>query len=107
MTVWLSIVGLAFEVTGDPVRDAEQVRIYQQRHKIDYPCLLAGTSNKEEASKQIPLLDRVRSYPTTIFIDKHGQVRAVYTGFSGPATGEAHTQLKQDFEAAIAQLLEE
>jgi thiol-disulfide isomerase/thioredoxin len=102
----LSIVGLAFEVTGDPVRDAEQVRRYRQRHKVAYPCLLAGTSNKNEASQQMPLLDRVRSYPTTIFIDKQGQVRAVYTGFSGPATGAANTRLKQDFEAAIQQLLQ-
>ncbi len=102
----LSILGLAFEVTGDPNRDAEQVRRYKKRHNISFPCLLAGVSKKEEASKQIPLLDRIRSYPTTIFIDGDDQVRAVYTGFSGPATGAANTKLKQDFEAAIDTLLE-
>ncbi len=102
----LTILGLAFEVTGDPVRDAEQVREYQQRHRITFPCLLAGVSSKEEASKQIPLLDRVRSYPTTIFIDANDQVRAVYTGFSGPATGEANSKLKQEFESTIERLLD-
>ena len=102
----LSVIGLAFEVTGDPVRDAQQVQRYRERHKITFPCLLAGTSKKEEASKQIPLLDRVRSYPTTIFIDRDNSVRAVYTGFSGPATGEANEKLKHDFESAIESLLD-
>ncbi|MCH7872945.1 MAG: TlpA family protein disulfide reductase, partial [Planctomycetes bacterium] len=39
----LKIIGLAFELTGDPVRDARQVRIYVQSHAIEYPVLIAGT----------------------------------------------------------------
>ena len=54
-----------------------------------------------------PLIDRIRAYPTTLFLDAGGRVRAVYTGFSGPATGEAHRRLRQAFEARIELLLEE
>lgn len=103
----LKILGLAFELTGDPKRDARQVRTYVKSHGIKYPVLVAGTSNKGEASKALPVLDRIRSYPTTVFLDKSGAVRAVYSGFSGPATGDAYTKLRADFERQIEELLAE
>lgn len=103
----LSILGLAFELTGEFERDAEQVKRYLARHDCNYPVLIAGTSDKAQASRTFPLLDRVRSYPTTIFIDRSGKITAVHTGFSGPATGEAFVELKQKFEREIESLLDE
>jgi thiol-disulfide isomerase/thioredoxin len=103
----LSILGLAFEVSGDFDRDAEQVRRYLERHGSSYPVLIAGISDKAEASKAVPFLDRVRSYPTTIFLDGNNRIRAVYTGFSGPATGPAFVDLKKKFESLIDQLISE
>lgn len=101
----LSIVGLAFEHTGEFKRDVEMVRRYIKRHKTKYPVLLAGLSDKATATKQFPLIDRVRSYPTTIFLRQDGTVRAVYTGFNGPATGTAHARLRARYEAIIEELL--
>ena len=101
------MIGLAFELTGNQDSDSKQVRRYVERFDIDYPVLIAGISDKADASKRFPLLDRVRSYPTTLFVDSTGEVRAVYTGFSGPATGQAHTRLKSRFEKLIQQLLSE
>jgi hypothetical protein len=101
----LSIVGLAFEMTGDFARDAEQVRIYRDHHGIEYPLLIAGTSDKAEASKAFPLIERVKSFPTTIFMDGDGNVHTVYSGFSGPATGEAYARLQALFENTIEELL--
>ena len=101
----LSIVGLAFEMTGEFARDAEQVRVYREYHGIEYPILVAGTSDKAEASEAFPLIERVKSYPTTIFMDGDGNVHTVYSGFSGPATGEAYTRLHPLFENTIEELL--
>ncbi|MEP3478083.1 MAG: PQQ-binding-like beta-propeller repeat protein [Fuerstiella sp.] len=101
----LSIVGLAFEHTGDFERDVAQVRRYIKRHQTPYPVLLAGTSDKGDATKQLQLVDRVRSYPTTIFLDAAGEVQAVYTGFSGPATGEAYQQLRTRFQQTIDRVI--
>jgi thiol-disulfide isomerase/thioredoxin len=103
----LSILGLAFELTGDFERDADQVKKYLKRHGSRYPVLVAGLADKSEASKSFPALDRVRSYPTTIFLDRNGDVAAVHTGFSGPATGEAYQQLKQKFEERIENLIKD
>lgn len=103
----LSIIGLAFEVTGDAERDRAQVRRYAQQHGIEYPILIAGVSEKAAATRAFPALDRVRSYPTFIFMDESGVVRGIYTGFSGPATGPAHDRLRETFETLIESILEE
>jgi thiol-disulfide isomerase/thioredoxin len=97
----LSITGLAFEMSGDQAEDAEQVRRFVARNKTPYPILIAGTSDKSGASQSLPIIDRVRSYPTMLFLDSGGKIVAIYTGFSGPATGEANTKLRRQFEAII------
>jgi len=101
----LSILGLAFEMSGDFGRDADQVRVYRNYHGIEYPLLIAGNSIKAEASKQFPLIERIKSYPTTIFLDGEGNVHTVYSGFSGPATGDAYLELQAEFERIIEELL--
>jgi thiol-disulfide isomerase/thioredoxin len=101
----LRVLGLAFEHTGEFERDAEQVRRYAKLHGIEFPLLLAGISDKQDASKRFPLIDRVRAWPTTIFLRADGSVRAIHTGFAGPATGAEHTKLREDFERLIEELL--
>ncbi len=103
----LSIVGLAFEVTGDVERDLEQLRRYRDRWDVGYPLLLAGTANKASATRAFPYLDRVVAYPTTIFLDGAGTPRAIHTGFSGPATGAEHERLKERFVELVEELLAE
>lgn len=101
----LSILGLAFELTGDFHRDARQVKKYVTKHGIEYPILIAGESNKTQATEAFPLLDRIRSYPTTIFMNGEGKVVAVHTGFTGPATGNDYHQLRAKFEFIIESML--
>jgi thiol-disulfide isomerase/thioredoxin len=103
----LSIVGLAFEVTGEFARDSQQVRKYARHHQLPYPLLVAGVSDKNKAARRFPLLDKLRAYPTTLFVDARGEVRAVHQGFSGPATGPEHLKLREDFERLIETLLAE
>jgi thiol-disulfide isomerase/thioredoxin len=103
----LRIAGIAFELTGELARDTEQVKRFRARHGIEYPLFVGGLSDKKEASKAFPLLDRVRAYPTTLFVRRDGTVLAVHQGFSGPATGKEHEKLRIDFERRIEDLLRE
>jgi thiol-disulfide isomerase/thioredoxin len=103
----LEIVGLAFEYTGKPERDREQVRRYAARHAIDFPLLLAGTSDKTKAAAALPDLDRVAAFPTTIFVGRDGKVRKIHSGFAGPAAGRHHAELVAELESLIQQLLAE
>lgn len=103
----LAIVGLAFEVTGDLAEDSAQVQRFAAFHHAEFPLLIAGLADKEKASRSLPLLDRVRAYPTTIFLHRDGRVRAVHSGFAGPATGAANAELRRHFEELIEELLTE
>ncbi|MEM7754223.1 MAG: TlpA disulfide reductase family protein [Planctomycetota bacterium] len=106
----LRVVGLAFEREAPIESQRERLRAYLKRHGLDeaaWPVLIAGLSDKAKASEAMPLLDRVRSYPTTLFVDAEGRVRHVHTGFTGPATGEAYDELRAEWEARIEVMLGE
>lgn len=96
-------VALAFEYTGEVTRDLEQVRIFAKRHGVQYPMLLAGST--EDASKKLPQLVNFGAYPTTLFIGRDGLVKRIHAGFEGRATGERFTKLKSDIEALVKELL--
>jgi thiol-disulfide isomerase/thioredoxin len=103
----LEIVGLAYEFTGDPERDRTMLQRFATRYGIEYPLLLAGTSDKQEAAATLPDLTAVISYPTSIFIGRDGKVRRIYTGFSGPGTGHHFEELEAELENLIVGLLAE
>jgi len=100
-------MGLAFELTGDVARDLNQVRGFAARHRIRFPLLLAGKADKETTAKFFPLFDRIAAYPTTVFLDAEGNPRSAWSGYSGPATGAEHTDLRTRFENLIETLLAE
>ncbi|MEE9395355.1 MAG: TlpA disulfide reductase family protein [Planctomycetota bacterium] len=101
----LSILGLAFEHDMVFERSVRQVEHYQKRNGCSYPVLIAGTSNKKAATAAFRGLDFIRSFPTTIFLHADGRIRAIYSGFDGPATGQAHQTLKQSYRTIIEDLL--
>ncbi|MDZ4774945.1 MAG: HEAT repeat domain-containing protein [Planctomycetota bacterium] len=103
----LAIAALCFELTGERRTDAEAAKRMLARHRADYPALLVGRSDKNLAREALPALSRVFAFPTTVFLHRDGRVRAVHTGFSGPATGAAHVKLRAEFLRLIEELLAE
>lgn len=101
----LEIVGLAFEYTEDIERDRKQITAFKKRHKINYPILLAGGNDKDKATKVLGFIDDLKSYPTTVFLDRDHNVVKINTGFSGPGTGEHYTKLVEELEQEINVLL--
>jgi thiol-disulfide isomerase/thioredoxin len=106
-TKGLEIVSLMFEHFGDFPRAAEATQRFRQHYGIEYTTLIAGISDKDEAAKKLPMLERVYAFPTTIFIDRKGNVRKIHTGYSGPATGEHYEQFVSEVKATLDQLLAE
>ncbi len=103
------IVGLAFEYAKTSEKAFKSIARLKQKLNIAYPILLAqhGSSNKTKAQEKLPMLNHVLSYPTSIFIDKKGNVRKIHTGFNGPATGAKFTEFKTEFERFVNLLLSE
>lgn len=72
---------------------------------MQYDILFAGLANKEAASQALPALSKVLSFPTTIIIDRKGNVSNIHTGFTGPATGTYYEEYVKEFNEEIEKLL--
>lgn len=101
----LEVVGLAYEMTSDLERSRRQVRRFTERHGIDYPIAIAGTSDKKLASSTLPDLTAVLAFPTTVFVGRDGKVKKIHSGFAGPGTGTHHRELVEELRQAIEALL--
>ena len=105
----LEFIALAFEYAKDKETAFSRIDRLQSKIGIEYPILLAqyGDADKSLAQEKLPMLNHILSYPTSIFIDKKGNVRKIHTGFNGPATGDKYIAFKNEFESFIAELLSE
>ncbi len=101
----VEVVSLMFEYFGDLPRAADATSRFRKHYGIDYTTLIAGISNKDDAGKRLPMLDRVVAYPTTIFIDRSGHVQKIHTGFSGPGTGAHYAVLVKEFRTEVDHML--
>jgi thiol-disulfide isomerase/thioredoxin len=103
----LEIVSLQFEHFGDFDRAAAATQRFRQHYGIEYTTLIAGISDKDEAGKKLPMLQSFVAFPTTIFIDRKGNVRKIHTGYTGPATGDHYIQFVHEVKSTLDQLLSE
>ncbi|MCZ2100455.1 MAG: TlpA family protein disulfide reductase [Chitinophagales bacterium] len=94
---WISI---GFERYRDTTKSLAILKNYKEKMNIDHPVLLGGYYSKAEASKQLPQISEISSYPTLIIADKNNQIIAIHTGFNGPAT-EDYEAFKSEFETLI------
>lgn len=105
----LEIVALAFENAKTKEKAINGLNRMKERVGLNYEILIAqiGTNDKGKAQEKLPMLNKVASYPTTIYLDRTGKVRKIHTGFNGPATGEKYESFKTEFDAFLNTLLDE
>ena len=102
----LRVVALAFEVGADTKKQRARLKNWMKSMNVTYPVYLAGTSSKDAASARFPMLNGIMSFPTALLVDQQGKIIAIHTGFSGPATGEAYTDLVKKYKQEIENALE-
>jgi thiol-disulfide isomerase/thioredoxin len=103
----VEILGLAYERKDDFDYASGRVTKMKEKLGVPYDFVIAGTNDKEKASLTLPALNRIISFPTTIFIGKDGKVKHIHTGFSGPGTGIYYDQFIQYFNETVNELLAE
>ncbi len=101
----LEIIAIAYERTSDTERAKTNLKRLIKRFDIGYDVLLTGLTGGKQASESLPFLNGIMSFPTTIFLDKNHQVKSIYTGFSGPATGKTYQAYTAKTEKLIKELL--
>ena len=104
----VEIIGLAYERTTDFSKSVPTLKQLRNRFDITYPLLITGyTPGGSDPQKSLPMLADFKGFPTTIIIDKKGEVRKIHTGFSGPGTGEHYVEFIKEFEKLTDDLLAE
>ncbi len=99
------VIGLAYELHKDFEKAGNAVEKLKKRFDVPYDILIAGSSDKEEAAKTLPMLNAIISYPTMIFIDKNDKVVKIHTGFSGAATSQFEN-FKKGFEEDLKLIMD-
>jgi thiol-disulfide isomerase/thioredoxin len=105
----IEVIALAYERSTDFDRSKASLLKFKQRFDVQYPILVTGVtvSDPLRTEKTLPQLDKIDAFPTSIFIGKMGDVKKIYTGFSGPGTGEHYDEFKKEFDETIHTLLNE
>ena len=101
----VEIIGLAFERKNDPAFAKTRLEALKKRFGVDYDILFAGIADKKFASSVLPALSEVLSFPTTIYINRKGEVTKIHTGYTGPATGQYYEAFVKEFNEDIDELL--
>ena len=83
----LEIIAIGFEAGEDVAVSTAKLQKFKTRNSVDFTFVLGGSSNKKAASDLFPMVDGVKSFPTSFYIGKDGTIQKIYTGFNGPGTG--------------------
>ena len=105
----VEIISLAYEYSTDIERSKKSLSKFQKLFNVQYPMLITGVTSTDEqkTEKTLPQLTPIRSFPTSIFLDRKGNVREVHSVFYGPGTKQYFEEYKKIFSSIVEGLLKE
>ena len=105
----VEVIALAYEYSTDLYRSKASIQKFSNRIGIKYPVLIAPAtvSDEQRTEKTLPQLTPIKSFPTTIFLDRNGNVNRIHSGFYGPGSGEHYELFKTEFYRTVHSLLAE
>ncbi len=98
----LEIVELSFEEASQ-LQNPTRLRAVTQRYGITYPVLIAGTP--DQLTEKLTHVENLNCWPTTFFVGRDGLVKAIHTGYAGPATGGDNRDLEKETTTLVERLL--
>lgn len=99
----VELISLAFEA-ADSADAIALLKRYKANMGMDWRILYAGSHSKEEAARRLPQLERIYSFPTTIYLRPDHTVYAIHTGFNGPGTGPLYEEQSEQMMIMIRAL---
>ena len=105
----VEIIALTYEYSTDTLRSKTSIEKFRKLLEVPYPILMTGVTagDDQKAAKTLPQLTAIRSFPTTLILDREGRVRMIETSFYGPGSGKYYTKYKNEFNAALDELIRE
>jgi len=101
----VEIIALHYERQTDADYVKKALTNFRNRFGIEYEQVIAGKADKQAVAESLPALNSFLSFPTTIIIDKTGNVAQIHTGYNGPATGKYYDEFVKEFNTEINSLL--
>lgn len=103
----VEVIAIHYERQLDSVYVKKALNGFREKFGIEYDQVVAGKPDKKLVAESLPALNNFLSFPTTIFINKKGEVAKIHTGYSGPATGKFYTAFVEEFNKEVDNLLNE
>lgn len=103
----LKIIGLSYESSRSKKQAINSLNKFIEHNALPYDIKYAGPAGKNSTSERWHMLNKISSYPTSILLNKKGEIVQIHTGFNGPSTGELYTKYVNEMTDTIEKLLRE
>ena len=101
----LEILSVAFELSADESFLSDRLAEYKAAHGVEWEVMLPAVPPDELLSAGPARLSAISGVPVTLFFNRDRTIGAIYTGFSGPATGAAHQKVIATFRELTTRIL--
>jgi len=100
-------IAIGFEQKDDLEYAKYTLGKLRDKYDVKYDILFGGLADKKLVSQKLPALNKFIAFPTTIIIDRKGEVREIYTGYTGTVTGKYYKEYEKKFNALLDELITE
>jgi peroxiredoxin len=100
-------IAVAFEQEDDFSYFQKTLGKFKSFFDIRYDIAFGGIADKKVATEKLKGLNYMAAFPTTFIIDRKGDVREIYTGYTGEITGDYYQAYVKKFNALLDQLIAE
>lgn len=103
----IEAIAVAFEQEDSFEYFQKTLRKFKKYFDIRYDIVFGGIADKKVATEKIKGVNYMAAFPTTFIIDRKGEVREIYTGYTGTVTGKYYEDYVRRFNALIDELVAE
>lgn len=103
----LEIISIGYEVDNSFEAQSNSIKRLANKLDLGFTFIVGGKAQKGLASEHFNMLNKIISFPTSIFIGRDGKVKRVHTGFNGPGTGNYYKEYIEKTNSLIELLIAE
>lgn len=103
----LVFMPVAFEYDSSLTACKERIARLFKHLNVPFEAYYGGVAKKSVSAQVFPFLSDITAYPTSVYIDKRGNIRKIQSGFTGPGTGAYYEEYKKETRQFLAELLAE
>ena len=100
----IEVLGVGFERSPDFESAKIKLEKFRRGLNIPYPLVYGSTASKDSAASLFPFLEKVKAFPTLVFLDSRHSYAGMHEGFNGPANEEAYEQSKEAIHSMLERI---